>query len=200
MNNYNFPYPVMPSETELVKARKKVADFVSNAKANNRKISFLTLVFPSALKHTQKELEKYCLKPFLVFLTESFNVSYVWRCLLNAKGNFYFRLVVDSVVPLEKLREKWNQIINKGAVKGIADFNYVDSYQREKLEFYKDGFKLKPEHTNDLEYLNIPYLKKYLSEMAKPEVQRFANPATVDIMIGNEVSKLSQSNFIEVTK
>lgn len=132
-------------------------DVVKNAaKAakNGHLATFVTLTLPSVQNHTDTELTKYCLNPFLVYARKYYHVRYyIWKKELQENGNLHYHLMLDRYIDAKSLRKTWNKIINKGYVEGVNNpFDYVERYHNKWIDFYKNG-------------LNRDDLKKYISKL-----------------------------------
>lgn len=109
---------------------------------NSHLCTFVTLTLPAKQMHTDKEITKHCINPFLSYARKYFNVRYfIWKKELQGNGNLHFHFVTDRYIDHEYLRRAWNRIINAGVVEGVEHpFNYVDRYRAKMLDLYKDGF------------------------------------------------------------
>ena len=84
-------------------------------------LTFVTLTLPSKQMHSDNEIKRKCLTPFVATLQRKFDVwEYFWRAESQANGNIHFHLIVDSFIDHRKLRSEWNKCINK--------LKYVDEF------------------------------------------------------------------------
>lgn len=106
--------------------------------------TFLTLTLPAKQTHTDEELTKYCINPFLSYARKYFGVRYyVWKKELQKNGNLHYHFVTDRFIDAQCLRRCWNRILNRGRVEGVAaPFDYVDRYHNKMIERYKDGWDI----------------------------------------------------------
>jgi|GEM_PF-2399996 len=87
-------------------------------------LTFVTLTLPSKQVHTDNQIKRKCLTPFIETLKRKYNVwNYFWRAESQENGNIHFHIICDSYVKWQELREEWNVCINK--------LEYVDRF-REK--------------------------------------------------------------------
>ena len=99
------------------------------------KLTFITLTLPSKQIHTDNEIKSKCLNQFLIELKKNHSVSrYIWKAEKQENNNIHFHIIADKFVKWQGIREIWNRIINK--------LGYVDNYEKNMREFYKDGFKI----------------------------------------------------------
>lgn len=120
--------------------------------------TFLTLTLPATQQHTDLEITKYCINPFLSYARKYFKVRYfIWKKELQKNGNLHFHLCTDRFIDHKCLRRTWNRIINNGKVKGVEHpFDYVDRYNSNMRSFYSDGWNPAKvmEHIKRLDYVN----------------------------------------------
>lgn len=84
--------------------------------------TFVTLTLPAQQTHTDNEIKRKCLTPFIATLQRKFNVwHYFWRAESQKNGNIHFHLIIDSFIAHGRLRAEWNACINK--------LGYVDRFQ-----------------------------------------------------------------------
>lgn len=129
-------------------ARKKCSctGFRQNdVKVKNKYLcTFLTLTLPAKQTHTDEELTKYCINPFLSYARKYFGVRYyVWKKELQKNGNLHYHFVTDRFIDAQCLRRCWNRILNRGPVPGVsAPFDYVTRYHNKMIERYADGWNI----------------------------------------------------------
>jgi len=86
------------------------------------KVNFITLTLPSKQIHTDLEIKRECLQPFLDYARKRWKIkNYVWRAEAQVNGNIHFHIVGDVFIPWNELRNKWNQYVNK--------LGYVDRFR-----------------------------------------------------------------------
>lgn len=99
------------------------------------KLTFITLTLPSKQIHSDNEIKSKCLNQFLIELKKNYSVSrYIWKAEKQENNNIHFHIIADKFIKWQAIREIWNRIINK--------LGYVDNYEKNMREFYKDGFKI----------------------------------------------------------
>lgn len=166
--------------------------------------TFVTLTLPAKQQHTDKELTKYCLNPFLSYARKYFKVRYfIWKKELQKNGNLHFHLVTDRFIDYNCLRRAWNRVLNSGKVAGVdKPFDYVDRYHDNMAEFYKDGFNTDTvlNHIKSLDYVNDLINNKVSDfetannrEITAPEYDNIANR-----IYQNELAKWRKSYNAEL--
>jgi hypothetical protein len=102
------------------------------------KIAFITLTLPAKQRHSDQEIKRELLNQFLTEITKYHGVKrYVWRAEKQKNGNIHFHILTDKFIHWNDIRNRWNRILRK--------LDYVQEYQRNMLEFYKDGFRVRNE-------------------------------------------------------
>ena len=85
-------------------------------------LTFVTLTLPSQQKHTDNEIKRKVLVPFISELRRIHNVwNYYWRAEAQKNGNIHFHVIIDSFIHFSDLRGLWNRHINK--------LGYVDKFK-----------------------------------------------------------------------
>lgn len=104
--------------------------------------TFLTLTLPAKQTHTDVELTKYCINPFLSYARKYFGVKhYIWKKELQKNGNLHYHLVTDRYIDAFSLRRAWNRLLNRGRVDGVKNpFDYVDRYKKHMQNLFASGF------------------------------------------------------------
>lgn len=79
----------------------------------NFKICFVTLTLPSQQRHTDQQIKSKCLNSLLIELRKFHGLkNYIWRAEKQANGNIHFHLIFDKFIEADKLRERWNRIVD----------------------------------------------------------------------------------------
>lgn len=113
---------------------------------NKPYVTFVTLTLPSKQVHHDNFLKDHCLNPMTKWLQDSTERTkrkgagvdaYLWRAESQKNGNLHFHLICDRWIDHEKLRNKWNQIIER--------LGYVTAYKKTQEYIYKDGFRMRDE-------------------------------------------------------
>lgn len=124
---------------------------------NYRKLNMITLTLSDTQIHSDKEIKRALLKPFLRIIRERFGLeNYLWKAEKQENGNIHFHIIVDGYFDKVRLREVWN---NVQASKG-----YLDSFHR-KYGHY-DAPSTRIESLRDIEN-TTKYIRKYITKDAK---------------------------------
>jgi hypothetical protein len=106
-------------------------------------INFATLTLSSKQIHSDDEIKKFVLRPFLRVIKNKFGVSkYIWKAESQVNNNIHFHLTLDKFIHWRQLRKYWNKCQNAlGYVhrSGISDPNSTDIHSVKnisKLENY----------------------------------------------------------------
>lgn len=119
---------------------------------NTKRLVFLTLTLSSSQRHSDQQIKKDVLKPYMRILREKHNcTNYVWKAESQANGNIHFHVIIDKFIEKAEIQGEWN-------------------YCQQKL-FYIDRFEQKFKHRNppathvevvdDLEAAE-KYIEKYI--------------------------------------
>lgn len=146
--------------------------------------TFVTLTLPSEQRHTDRQLCKYVLNPFLVYGRKYWKIKYYcWKKELQSNGNIHFHLVFDRTVPWQSIRREWNHLLNQGKVKGCKVlFDYVQRYHDKWSAVHADGF-------------NREYVTKYVADLPSTSD---AVKAAMDIDENEFGRTLTNSEFNEL--
>jgi len=102
------------------------------------RINFVTLTLSSAQIHTDDQIKKQLLQPFLKIAGRKWNLkNYVQRSEAQYNGNIHFHLITDKFIPHDQLRNVWNNL--------QARLGYIDRYREERKAFHKSGFRVQTE-------------------------------------------------------
>ncbi|HAT81641.1 MAG TPA: hypothetical protein DCS17_09855 [Flavobacterium sp.] len=175
-----------------VTRRKQKKSRYTKTQNSEYKITFATLTLPAKQNHTDNEIKKHCLNHLFTLLRQKYHIqSYIWKAEAQENKNIHFHIVLDRYIPYLRLRQMWNEILNKGKVKGVAEpFDYVDRYQNSQKEFFKDGFKIRSEmlfrynkktQKKEAHWTAYKQQKAYNEQMILPEEKRWTNPNSTDI-------------------
>lgn len=86
-------------------------------------LTFVTLTLPSKQVHSDNEIKRTCLTPFIETLKRKYSVwNYFWRAEAQENENIHFHIIIDSYIEWQKIRKEWNKCVNK--------LKYVDEFER----------------------------------------------------------------------
>ena len=92
---------------------------------NLRTIILLTLTLPSRQMHSDKEIKRFILIPFIQKLTYHFNsLNYLWKAEPQKNGNIHFHILIDKFIDKDFVRELWNKSCHAQGYTGFDDKKY----------------------------------------------------------------------------
>lgn len=101
-------------ENLIYTATYKTVFVRSTEKYFRYKCNFVTLTLPSLQVHTDAEIVRLVLSPFLeAWQKRRPGFLYVWKAEVQDNGNIHFHLTTNSFIHYDKLRMRWNKAINK---------------------------------------------------------------------------------------
>jgi hypothetical protein len=152
----------------LLNATNKTNSAIINWRDVKFRMAFITLTLPSAQIHTDNQIKRDCLNPFLINAKRLFDIQhYVWRSEKQVNGNVHFHILIDKFVPWHEVRGLWNRLISK--------LGYIDSYRNNMQSWHSNGFKVRKELLSTWSYSN--QLKAY----SKGKKDNWSNPNSTDI-------------------
>jgi hypothetical protein len=118
--------------TFLVPKRRRY--HTPDGRSGNYFLNFITLTLSSPQIHTDNEIKRIILEPFLNEMRKRFKVSsYIWRAERQENGNIHFHIISDRFVWWNDLRNSWNYFQER--------LGYVSRYRLSMQEFHKEGFQ-----------------------------------------------------------
>lgn len=76
-------------------------------------LGFITLTLPSQQQHTDNEIKRHCLQPFLAELKRVYNMRhYIWIAEAQRGGNIHFHIITPTYIEKSELRAIWKHHIN----------------------------------------------------------------------------------------
>lgn len=74
------------------------------------KLVFATLTLPAKQVHSDKEIKRKILVPFIDKLKYHYNIhNYFWRAEAQESGNIHFHMILDCFIEKKELQKLWNQ-------------------------------------------------------------------------------------------
>jgi len=131
---------------------------------------FATLTLPSAQVHSDREITKACMSPFLIRLRREYGVDhYFWRAEAQANGRIHYHMILDRYIPADQFQMLWNLSTNA--------LGYLDRYFEETGSIYPPSCDLVAvrDHIKDPETGKVrrvdpvKYLLKYALKDPRPE-------------------------------
>ncbi len=100
--------------------------------------TFVTLTLPAEQMHSDNEIKRKMLDPFILEIKKKFGVKhYFWRAEDQKNGNIHFHLICDRWMSWKALRAVWNNILSR--------HGYIEKYRAAQLAHHADGFTVRKE-------------------------------------------------------
>ena len=98
----------------LFLAPEKTSYHFKTKKPFKWKVNFITMTLPAKQFHTDNEIKKKCLDPFLLELKRYHAMrNYIWRAERQKNGNIHFHILADQYIHYSVLRNRWNRITER---------------------------------------------------------------------------------------
>lgn len=176
-------------------------------------VNFVTLTLSSKQIHSDDEIKKYCLQPFIRIIQSKYGIhKYIWKAEAQSNGNIHFHITLDKFIHWRSVRKHWNKCQDKLSYvsrSGLADPNSTDIHSVvniSKLENYLIKYLSKNDDTKRKiegktwdcsanlknESLSVPYEKFY------KEFDDLTGTQIIDLRENYfEVVKVNQTRFKE---
>jgi hypothetical protein len=87
---------------------------IATAPYAQRRPVFATLTLCSTQVHSDKEIKRQCLDPFIKAIKRKYSgIKYMWRAESQENGSIHFHLILDQYINHKELRTLWNHYQNK---------------------------------------------------------------------------------------
>lgn len=131
---------------------------------------FLTVTLPSDQVHSDREINRACLQPFLQYLRRHHGIEqYFWRAEAQENGRVHFHILTDRYIRAEDLQHAWNKHVNA--------LGYVDRYFEKtgeanppSTEIHRIRDKVRDPKTGKLKTVDpVSYLVDYVLDVPQPD-------------------------------
>lgn len=132
---------------------------------------FVTLTLPSKQVHSDAEINRKILQPYLIRLRRDYEIeNYFWRAEAQDNGNLHYHLLVDRYIPKRYLQLSWNMTIeNLGYL--TAYFEESGSLTPPSTEVHRIRDKVKDRKTGIWKTVDpVDYLLDYVMDTPQPEL------------------------------
>jgi hypothetical protein len=176
------------SKASQRKIRDMVENWVNCVKAKQIRtkkpldfyLSFVTLTLPAYQMHSDKELKRKALNPFLIYAKRKWKIkTWIWKAEPQKNGNIHFHLLFDRFIPWQEVRKMW--------IKILEPLGYID-------EFFKKHNHRNPNCTDihglqkDKKGDKITFVGAYLAKyMSKSEKLNFKGEQVKDRPIDGKI-------------
>jgi|SRR5665213_74270 len=97
------------------------------------KVNTCMMSLPSRQVHTDEQIKKLILDPFLKACKYHFGLTnYFWKSEAQDNGNIHFHLETDCYMEVNKFRSLWNHQLDR--------YGYIQAYRENQIEKHKSGF------------------------------------------------------------
>lgn len=81
---------------------------------NTKRLVFLTLTLSASQRHSDQQIKKDILKPFMRILREKYDcANYVWKAESQANGSIHFHIIIDQYIDKKDIAWAWNHCLQK---------------------------------------------------------------------------------------
>lgn len=117
----------------FTRAKVEAGSILQSDAAIAKRFCFVTLTLPSYQFHTDQEIRRQALTPFLQQLKRLYNAdSYLWKAEPQANGNIHFHILFDVFIDWQVIRSLWN---------GYMDaMGYIERYRQERIKYHNGSF------------------------------------------------------------
>lgn len=131
---------------------------------------FLTLTLPHEQIHTDAEINRKCLQPFLQRLKRDYEIeNYFWRAEAQENGNLHYHLLIDRYIPKRYLQISWNNCVD---ALGYLERYFYDtgSLTPPSTEVHRIRDKVMDRKTGKWKTVDpVDYLLEYVMDTPTPE-------------------------------
>ena len=142
---------------------------------------FVTLTLPSTQQHSDAEINRACLQPFLQRLKRDYCIeNYFWRAEAQENGNLHFHILTDRYIPQRYLQLTWNMSIE---ALGYLTRYFISSgsLTPPTTEVHRIKDKVKDKKTGKMRSVDpVDYLLDYVMDTPTPEPIDPNNPQPQD--------------------
>jgi hypothetical protein len=102
------------------------------------KCSFFTATLSSPQVHSDNQIKRDILRPFIDWLRKNYQLEhYIWRLEKQSNGSTHFHMIMNRYVHWAVLRRQWNYFQEK--------LGYVSRYSRAQFAYHANGFTPRPD-------------------------------------------------------
>lgn len=131
---------------------------------------FVTLTLPSKQQHTDAEINRKILQPFLIRLKRDYEIeNYFWRAEAQENGNVHYHILVDRYIPKRYLQLTWN--LSTDALDYLRRyFEETGSLTPPSTEIHRIREKVQDRKTGQWRTVDpVDYLIDYVMDTPAPE-------------------------------
>lgn len=151
------------------------------------KVNTLMLSLPSEQIHTDEQIKKLILDPFLKACKYHFGlVNYFWKAEVQDNNRIHFHLETDCYMDSLQVRSLWNHQLDR--------YGYIERYRENQIAKHKDGFFFNKAQYKINFKTKIKYPIDYKTQKAafkKGTENNWSNPNSTDIHSITDVNNLA---------
>lgn len=149
--------------------------------------TFVTLTLPCTQNHTDQEIRRRALTPFITQLKRLHDVrQYIHVSEAQRNENIHFHLVIDRYVHHAEIRRLWNNYMD--------ELGYIQDYRDAQNHFHKDGFKFRANLAHKWSFAD--QLEAYI----RGKKDNWSNPNSTDIHSLRHVNNIAAYITKYITK
>lgn len=134
----------------------------------NSKITFVTLTLSAPQFHSDLDIKRLMLNPFLTTLKKTKSIQvFIWVAEKQMNKNIHFHILVDRFIDWHYILKIWNNQQKK--------LGYIDAYRQNQIEKHKNGMYI------DREKLDKWHFCKQIKAYQKGKTENWSNPNSTDI-------------------
>lgn len=166
----------------------------ADGRSGNHFLTFITLTLSSKQIHSDNEIKRDILEPFLGDLRKRWKAdNYIWRAEQQENGNLHFHILTDRFIWWAELRDAWNYFQER--------LGYVSRYRLAMREHFKNGFRIS-ENIRDKRSVSVQlsaYRKNLRTDWNQPnstDIHSLKNIVSVRSYVTKYLTKADQVSSI----
>ncbi len=132
------------------------------------KLQFVTLTLSAKQLHTDQQIRREMLTPFLQDLQRDYGTKhYFWKAEKQRNGRLHFHILISSKISWSRIRQLWN--------KQQLKLGYIDRYRQDRKRWHSNGFKV---DTSKIKHWSK---ENQLRAYGQGKATNWSNPNSTDI-------------------
>ena len=132
--------------------------------------TMVTLTLPVAQVHTDAEINRACLQPWLQIMKREYGIElYAWRAEAQENGNLHYHVIIDRYVPRRAITQSWNMAIDALEYRARY-FEETGSLEPPSTEIHALKEKVQDKKTGEWKTVDpVDYLLDYFTDIPEQE-------------------------------